>query len=340
MREPKRIRELMEVPGRFAPGALNSITDVPGVTVGQVTLSGGGAETGVTVIKQHQGNVFTERVPAAVYSGNGHTKAAGTLQIEELGELETYIAMTNTLSVSAAMEGLIRWQLADAAGLDLVSINACVMETNDCNLNDICAFHVKPEHVTEAIRAASVNVQEGAVGAGRGTMAFGLKAGIGTASRIVRARNIGEARDYTVGVLLQANFGGVLNVYGRLMQPDKPLKEYDLPRGSCSIVVATDAPLDPLQLKRLAKRAVIGMAMTGSPLYNTSGDIAIAFSAAPTVRRSYTDRTIRTVEALHNNKLDYFFEAACEAARESVYNSLTMAVPVGDAKVLDLSDRQ
>lgn len=336
MREPKRIREIMEVPGRFQPGPLNSITDIPGVTVGQVTLTGGGANTGVTVIKQHQGNVFTERVPAAVYSGNGHTKAAGTLQIEELGELETYIAMTNTLSVPAAAEGLIRWQLADAAGLDLVSINACVMETNDCHVNDICAFHVKPGHVAEAIAAAGETVEEGAVGAGRGTMAFGLKAGIGTSSRVVRSKNTGEDRDFTVGVLLQANFGGVLNVYGRLMQPDKPLREYDLPRGSCSIAVATDAPMDPLQLRRLAKRAVIGMAMTGSPLYNTSGDIAIAFSAAPTVRRSYTDRRIHSIDALHNDRLDYFFEAVCEAAREAVYNSLTMAVPVGDAAVLEL----
>ncbi len=327
MKECKRIREWMEVPGRLETGPLNSITDVPGVTVGHCTLiEGDNIRTGVTVVKPHQGNVYIMRPPAGVCAGNGHTKATGSLQIEEMGELESCIALTSTLSVGPAMQGLLDYHKADMQDCSFKSINLCVMETNDGPLNDIMGGHVRPEHVAQAAACAGTHVEEGGVGAGTGCTCFGYKGGIGTSSRVVRGVNIGEDRDFTVGVMLQANFGGNLNIYGHQL-PFPPLPTYidDSPRGSCSIVVATDAPMSDRQLRRLARRAIVGMTLTGTPLTNSSGDYAVAFSNYEKNLRNYKEERIRSIDVLSDNRINLFFEACAEAAREAVYNALCMA---------------
>jgi len=329
MKQLKRIREWMAVPGRFAPGARNSITDVPGVTVGHCTkIEGDDIRTGVTVVRPHPGNVFLKRCPAAVFSGNGHTKAAGSLQVAELGEIESHIALTSTLSVGPVMEGLIQCHRADMAGLNFRSINAFVMETNDGELSDIMGNHVRPEDVRKALDACSLDVTEGAVGAGTGDVCFGLKGGIGTSSRVIEGKHTGLGADYTLGVLVQANFGGNLNIYGRDL-PMKPLNTYEedekLARGSVSIVVATDAPLSDTQLRRVAQRAIIGIGVTGSPLGNSSGDFVLAFSNNEKNLRDFMLKKLQPVDYYPNDRINPLFECTVDATREAVYNCLCMA---------------
>ena len=333
-------REIGLAPGVFAPGTKNAITDVAGVSVGHATLNQGDAiRTGVTVIVPHQGNLFQDKVPGAVFVGNAFGKLAGSTQVDELGTIETPIGLTNTLSVGAVMEGLVRWTL-DQSGNDSVrSVNALVGETNDGGLNDIRGQHVRPQHVIDALQAATTGaVQEGSVGAGTGTQAFGWKGGIGTSSRKLDPRYGG----YTVGVLVQSNYGGVLTMggapVGKILgrysyrpagqQANGPSGKDDQGDGSCMIVVATDAPLDARDLKRLAARAVFGLARTGSSYSNGSGDFAIAFSTAADLRTRFGSSTVQPRTLLPTDGISPLFQAALEATEEAVYNSLLKATPV------------
>jgi D-aminopeptidase len=332
-----RARDLGIAPGVFQPGPLNAITDVAGVSVGHTTLNEGDhIRTGVTVVLPHPGNIFQDKVAGAVFVGNAFGKLAGSTQVDELGTIETPIALTNTMSVGAAIEGLVRWT-ADQKGNEQVrSVNALVGETNDGGLNDIRGQHVRPQHVIDAIRNASSGpVQEGSVGAGTGTEAFGWKGGIGTASRKLEARFGG----YTVGVLVQSNYGGVLMMDG--VPVGKALGRYayqpkmagaagaaageDHGDGSCMIVVATDAPIDARNLKRLAARAIFGLARTGSSYSNGSGDFAIAFSTAPDLRTRFGSAVPQARTLLPTDGVSPLFQAALEATEEAVYNSLLKA---------------
>ncbi len=348
-----RARELGLAPGVFTPGSLNAITDVAGVTVGHATLiEGDSVRTGVTVIVPHGGNVFQDKVPGAVFVGNAFGKLAGSTQVDELGTIETPVALTTTLSVGAAVEGLVRWTIDQPGNADVRSVNALVGETNDGGLNDIRGLHVRPDHVIAALRAAKGGaVEEGSVGAGTGTQAFGWKGGIGTASRKLTAQYGG----YTVGVLVQSNFGGVLTMggapIGKLLgrysyraggPPSRPggrfgevapLMENDAARadegdGSCMIVVATDAPLDARDLKRLAARAVFGLARTGSSYSNGSGEFAIAFSTAADGRTRFGSTAPRTTTLLPTDAVSPLFQATLEATEEAVYNSMLKATSV------------
>ena len=338
-----RARELGIAPGVFAPGPRNAITDVGGVSVGHTTLvQGDHIRTGVTVIVPHQGNVFQDKVPGAVFVGNAFGKLAGSTQVDELGTIETPIALTNTLSVGAVMDGLVRWTLDQPGNDNVRSVNALVGETNDGGLNDIRGQHVKPQHVLEALKSASSEaVVEGSVGAGTGTQAFGWKGGIGTSSRKLDARYGG----YTVGVIVQSNYGGVLTMNGapvgkmlgrysyqprtqaRVPAPGSPLPD-DRGDGSCMIVVATDAPLDARDLKRLAARAVYGLARTGSSYSNGSGDFAIAFSTAADLRTRFGASAAQARTLLPTDGVSPLFQAALEATEEAVYNSLLKATTV------------
>jgi D-aminopeptidase len=332
-----RARELGVAPGVFEPGPKNAITDVAGVSVGHTTLiQGDNIRTGVTVVVPHPGNVFQDKVPGAVFVGNAFGKLAGSTQVDELGTIETPIGLTNTLSVAAVMDGLVRWTL-DQPGNDTVrSVNALVGETNDGGLNDIRGQHVRPQHVIEALKAATTGaVPEGSVGAGTGTQAFGWKGGIGTSSRKLEARYGG----YTIGVLVQSNYGGVLAMggapIGRLLgryayrpagqQANGPTGQQDYGDGSCMIVVATDAPLDARDLKRVAARAVYGLARTGSSFSNGSGEFAIAFSTAPDLRTRFGSTTPQPRTLLPTDGISPLFQAVLEATEEAVDNSLLKA---------------
>jgi len=360
-----RARDLGLKPGVFEPGPLNAITDVAGVTVGQTTLiEGDNVRTGVTVVVPHAGNVFQDKVPGAVFVGNAFGKLAGSTQVDELGTIETPVALTNTLSVGAAIEGLVRWTLDQPGNEQVRSVNALVGETNDGGLNDIRGQHVKPEHVIAALRTATRGpVTEGSVGAGTGTQAFSWKGGIGTSSRRLDARYGG----YTLGVLVQTNFGGVLTMGGApvgkllgkyayqpparalLREPGvgnrEPLKNREarnaapgsrLPvpesieqgDGSCMIIVATDAPVDARDLQRIAARAVFGLARTGSSFSNGSGDFAIAFSTVPGLRTRFGSTTPQARTLLPTDGISPLFEAVLEATEEAVYNSLLRATTV------------
>ena len=331
-----RARELGIAPGVFQPGPLNAITDVAGVRVGHKTLiEGDHVRTGVTAVVPHTGNVFQDKVPGAVFVGNAFGKLAGSTQVDELGTIETPIALTNTLSVGAAVEGLVRWTIDQPGNENVRSVNALVGETNDGGLNDIRGQHVRPEHVIEAVKAAATGaVQEGSVGAGTGTQAFGWKGGIGTSSRKLEARFGG----YTVGVLVQSNYGGVLTIdgmpvgkaLGRYSYQPKPTAQMDNDHGdgSCMIVVATDAPLDARDLKRLAARAVFGLARTGSSFSNGSGEFAIAFSTAPDLRTRFGSAAVQPRTLLPTDGVSPLFQATLEATEEAVYNSLFKATPV------------
>lgn len=326
-----RAREFGLVVGVLAPGPLNAITDVAGVKVGQVTLiEGRDVRTGVTAILPHGGNIFQDKVPAAISVGNGYGKLTGVTQVMELGTLETPVVLTNTLSVPTAADAVIDWTLGLAGNERVASVNPVVGETNDGWLNDIRGRHVTKAHILEAIRSAAEGpVAEGAVGAGAGTTCFDYKGGIGTASR-----RLPEARGgYTVGVLVQTNFGGVLTIRG------VPFDRKDAgvgaaaagPNpggdGSCMIVVATDAPLDARNLERLAKRALLGIARTGGYFSNGSGDYAIAFSTAASARVPHraAERT-RTTTVLRDDAVSPLFQAAAEASEEAILNSLFKAV--------------
>ncbi len=319
-----RARDLGITPGAGTPGPLNALTDVAGVRVGHTTIvAGDTVRTGVTAIVPHGDNVYEEKVPGAVFVGNAFGKLAGSTQIEELGTIETPIVLTNTLSVGTAIEAVVDWTLRQRGNEDVRSVNAVVGETNDGGLNDIRGFHVTREHVLAAIDgAAGGPVAEGAVGAGTGTVAFGWKGGIGTASRVVPQAN----DTWTVGVLVQSNYGG------RLTMDGVPVWKELTPRGrenasadgSCMIVVATDAPVDARNLRRLAARAIYALARTGSSYSNGSGDFAIAFSTHPALRRrGLAAPQLRTT--LPNNAMSGLFEAVLEATEEAVYNSLLKA---------------
>jgi D-aminopeptidase len=328
-----RARDLGLAPGVFDTGALNAITDVSGVAVGHVTLHEGDAvRTGVTVVVPHPGNVFQDKVAGAVFVGNAFGKLAGSTQVDELGTIETPVVLTNTLSVGAAVEGVAQWTLAQEGNADVRSVNALVGETNDAGLNDIRGLHVRPDHVVNAIRAArSGAVPEGSVGAGTGTQAFGWKGGIGTSSRRLASRYGG----YVVGVLVQSNFGGVLTMGGAPVGRELGRYSYapsagqeEAGDGSCMIVVATDAPLDARDLKRLAARAVFGLARTGSSFSNGSGDYAIAFSTHADLRSPFGVSLPRARTVLPTDAVSPLFQAALEATEEAVYNSLLQATSV------------
>lgn len=331
--ERARARDLGAAPGVLPTGALNAITDVDGVRVGHVTLTEGETiRTGVTAVLPHGGDLYMDKVPAAVAVGNGFGKLMGVTQIRELGEIETPVILTNTLSVPAGAEGVIGWTLDQEGHEGIVSVNAVVGETNDSRLNDIRARAVTPDHVREAIEIAAAGpVAEGAVGAGTGTVAFGWKGGIGTSSRALPASLGG----YTVGVLVQSNFGGVLSVDG--VKAGEALGQYylkeqldsDRADGSIMIVVATDAPLDDRNLERLAHRALAGLARTGASMTNGSGDYVIAFSTAEPVRRTPARRQgVESYAKLGNDRVSPLFQAVIEATEEAILNSLFMAESV------------
>ncbi|THH39768.1 DmpA family aminopeptidase [Neolewinella litorea] len=321
-----RPRDLGVQLGVMAPGPLNAITDVAGVRVGHTTLiEGDSIRTGVTAILPHGEDLYQQKVPAAIYLGNGYGKLAGYSQVRELGELETPIVLTNTLSVPTAMSALVTACLRDNP--DVQSVNAVVGETNDGYLNDIRGRHVTEADVLAALQnAADGPVPEGNVGAGTGTSCFGWKGGIGTTSRRL-PESLG---DYTVGVLVQTNFGGVLQIGGVPVGPllgqyyfrDELESHAD---GSCMIVVATDAPLGPRNLERLAKRAMLGLARTGGIASNGSGDYVIAFSTAPENRIRTDGGRTRTVTEMSNGAVSPLFLAAIEATEEAIINSLFAA---------------
>ena len=331
--ERPRARDLGVAPGILPPGPLNAITDVEGVRVGQVTLVEGDAvRTGVTAILPHGGHLYQDKVPAAVAVGNGYGKLMGVTQIRELGEIETPLVLTNTLSVPEAAAGVIAWTLAQPGNENVRSVNAVVGETNDGYLNDIRRRVVQPAHVITAIETATGGpVDEGAVGAGTGTVAFGWKGGIGTSSRRL-PEHLGG---YTVGVLVQTNYGGVLQIDG--VPVGERLGQYYLKSaldggdadGSIMIVVATDAPLSDRNLERLAHRAFLGLARTGTPMTNGSGDYALAFSTAEGVRRTPERRaTLAPGAELPNDRVSPLFQATVEATEEAIYNALFRAETV------------
>ncbi len=334
LNERPRARQIGITIGILPPGEHNAITDVPGVLVGHHTLvAGTDTRTGVTAILPHGGNVFQQKVPAAIVVGNGFGKLLGTTQVEELGLLETPVVLTNTLSAFAAADALVGYTLEQEGNQDVRSVNPVVGETNDGYLNDIRARRVRAEHVLAAIHAAKNGpVSEGSIGAGTGTRCFGFKGGIGTASR----RLPKAAGGYNLGVLVQSNFGGVLSVGGAPV--GKELGRYylkdlaDSPGqegGSCMIVVATDAPLDARQLKRLARRALLGLAAVGSPMTHGSGDYVIAFSTHPGVRVPYAQRNpVETRPVLGDPALSPLFQATREATEEAILNSLFRATTV------------
>jgi D-aminopeptidase len=326
----KRARDLGIAPGVLPVGQWNAITDVRGVMVGHVTLiEGADIRTGVTAILPHGGNLFQDKVPAAIVVGNGFGKLAGFTQVEELGEIETPVVLTNTLSVPRAMEALIDWALAQKGNEQVRSVNAVVGETNDGVLNDVRKMAVTKEHVLQAIqKAASGPVAEGCVGAGTGTICFGWKGGIGTSSRLL-PKALGG---YTLGALVQTNFGGILQMDG--IPAGKKLGRYYLKDqledasadGSAMIILATDAPLPDRNLKRLARRALAGLARTGASLSNGSGDYVIAFSTAEEVRRTPARRNgIESYLELSNDRISPLFQSAIESTEEAIYNSLCMA---------------
>ena len=327
--ERPRMREFGIETGTMKTGEWNSITDVPGVRVGQVTLiEGQDIRTGVTAILPHGGNIYQEKVPAAVYIANAYGKLMGSTQVEELGNLETPIILTNTLSVPTAGDAVIDYILSLPGNERVGSVNPVVGETNDGWLNDIRGRHVKKAHVLEAIKnAKSGPVEEGSVGAGTGTICFRFKGGIGTSSRVLPE----ERGGYTVGVLVQTNFGGIFQINGYPL--GEKLREYmgkfgteDLPEGSCMVVVATDAPLDSRNLKRLAKRALLGIVRTGGYYSGGSGDYAIAFSTAEGLRvPARSESRTMTIEVLRNNQMSRLFLAAAEACEEAILNSMFKA---------------
>ena len=324
-----RARDLGIEIGVFKTGKFNAITDVNGVMVGHVTLiSGKEIRTGVTAILPHPGNIFQQKVPAAIYIGNGFGKLTGYSQVEELGNIETPIILTNTLSVPTASDGLISYTLQQPGNEEIRSVNPVIGETNDGRLNDIRGRHIREEHVIEAIQnAAGGPVAEGNVGAGTGTICFGYKGGIGTASRKI-PESLGG---YTIGVLVQTNFGGVLEIDGVPVgkeldkYPYRNLIEMDAD-GSCMIVVITDAPLDARNLKRLAKRGIMGLAKTGGIASNGSGDYVIACSTAKENLIAYSDSTMFHVNrVLRNDAMTPLFMATIEATEEAIINSLFTA---------------
>lgn len=333
-----RARDLGLRPGMYEAGPHNAITDIDGVRVGHVTIMEGDTiRTGVTAILPHGGNLFHDKVVGAVFVGNAFGKLAGALQVRELGTIETPIVLTNTLNVAAGIAGVVDWTLAQPGNGDVRSVNALVGETNDGGLNDIRSRRVSAADVRAAIETATAGpVAEGSVGAGTGTRAFGWKGGIGTSSRRVPAAGEG----YTVGVLVQTNYGGELTMggapVGRALHAARrasraasgPAVAQADGDGSCMIVVATDAPLDARDLERLAARALFGLGRTGASYSNGSGDFAIAFSTARGPRGADGAAAPVTRSILPTDAVSPLFQAALEATEEAVYNSLLRATTV------------
>jgi D-aminopeptidase len=332
-----RARDLGIEPGACPPGPLNAITDVEGVRVGHFTLiDGDQVHTGVTAVLPHGGNLFQEKVPGAVFVGNAFGKLAGSTQVEELGTIETPVVLTNTLAVGTAVEAVVAYTLAQQGNENVVSVNAVVGETNDSGLSDIRRMPLRREHILSAITAARGGaVPEGSVGAGTGTQCFGWKGGIGTASRVLPKRFGG----YTLGVLVQANFGGLLMVTGAPVgkalghnpfaaDARRSEKTERGTAGSCMIVVATDAPIDARDLRRLAARAIFGMGRTGASYSHSSGDFAIAFSTAPELRVRHGSREPQTRTILPSEAVSPLFQAALECTEEAILNALLQATPV------------
>lgn len=336
-----RARSLGVAPGVFQPGTHNAITDVAGVRVGHSTVIGDSVRTGVTAILAHDQNPYFERVPAALHVGNAFGKLVGATQLRELGELETPILLTCTLCVWKAADAMVEWMLHRPEMSEVRSLSPVVGETNDGGLNAIRSRPITPAHVRQALEGATTGpVAEGAVGAGTGTSAFGWKGGIGTSSRVLPTSLGG----FTVGVLVQSNYGGVLQIMGAPVGKELGRYAYqnvqrqdgaDEERGdgSIMIVVATDAPLSPHNLERLAARAMLGLGRTGSSGSNGSGDYVLAFSTAASVRRSLVRpgqgaKPTRTVDDLTNDAISPLFQAVIEATEEAVYNSMFMAQSV------------
>lgn len=326
----KRARDYGIEIGILRTGSNNAITDVPGVKVGHVTLiEGESVRTGVTAILPHDGNIFQQKVPAGIFVGNGFGKLTGYTQVEELGNLETPVVLTNTLSVPVAAAAVIEYTLRQPGNEGVTSVNAVVGETNDARINDVRGRNITTEHVLEAIsNAAGGPVAEGSVGAGTGTVCFGFKGGIGTSSRVLPATRGG----YTVGVLVQTNYGGILHVNG--VPVGQELGRYSFRTtaseyredGSCMIVVMTDAPLTSRNLKRLGSRAFAGMMRTGSSGSNSSGDYVIAVSTAEELRIPYSsDSMYEQWREIRNDEMDLLFQAAAEATEEAIINSLFAA---------------
>ena len=323
----ERPREKGIIFGVLPTGTLNAITDVPGVKVGHFTkIEGDNIRTGVTAILPHGGNIFQQKVPAAIYVGNGFGKLAGVTQVQELGNIETPIILTNTLSVAAGIEGTVRYSLEQNENAQ--SVNAVVGETNDGYLNDIRGMHISPEEVIQTIKSAqSGKVEEGNVGAGTGTVCFGWKGGIGTASRKL-PESLGG---YTVGILVQTNFGGNLQIDGVAVGEKMgkyPFRDaMEKSDGSCMIVVATDAPVLERNLERMAKRAMMGLAKTGGIASNGSGDYVVAFSTAEGLRIPYSAKsgTLENTEFIRNDDMSSLFMAVIEATEEAIINSLFAA---------------
>ena len=355
-----RARDLGIAVGIFSPGPLNAITDVAGVLVGHATVTEGDrVNTGVTAIRSHGGSLYHDRVPAAIHVGNGFGKLLGVTQVRELGELETPILLTCTLCVWKAADAMVEWALEQPGMEQVGSLNAVVGETNDGGPNDIRTRPITPAHVREAIESATSGpVEEGSVGAGRGTRAFGWKGGIGTSSRVL-PESLGG---FTVGVLVQSNFGGILTMAGAPVgrelgrysfrgaveggaqdqgpevDDDGGGSDIDEGQGSIMVVVATNAPLSPPKLERLAKRAIMGLARTGSFASNGSGDYVIAFSTAEGVRREPGEEWTESIE-VPNDRMSALFEGAAEATQEAIYNSLLKATTVsGMGRTADAID--
>lgn len=322
-------RDLGIAPGILSPGPHNAITDVDGVLVGHVTLtSGTNINTGATAILPHKGNLYRDRVPAGFHQGNGYGKFAGSTQIIELGELETPIILTNTLSVPQGMEAAISWTLKQPGNEEVKSVNAVVGETNDGFLNDIRGRHLRATDIEKAITSAKAgHVEQGSVGAGRGTISFGWKGGIGTSSR----RLPNELGGFTLGVLVQTNYGGILRVDGTPV--GQMLGQYFMKEvvdkgdadGSIIVVIATDAPLSDRNLKRLASRAMLAIGRTGSPVTNGSGDYIVAFSTHESVRRN---QNTPPSDGLANSQMSPLFQAAVETTEEAILNALFKATTV------------
>jgi len=339
--QKKRARDYGIRIGILNTGRNNAITDVPGVKVGHVTIiKGDSVNTGVTAILPYSGNIFQNKVPAAIYIGNGFGKLTGYPQVEELGNIETPIILTNTLSVPTAADALIDYTLQFPENKSVKSVNPVVGETNDGGLNDIRSRVITKENVLKAISNADTGaVKEGNVGAGRGTSCLGFKGGIGTSSRKLP----GSRGGYTIGVLVQTNFGGILQINGMPVGIElekykfRGIKDEYKEDGSCMIVIMTDAPLSPKNLKRVAARSMFGIAKTGGIASNSSGDFAIAVSTAKDIRIPYsTDSMYEESKVLRNDNLDILFEAVIEATEEAIVNSLFAAETItgkGNVKV-------
>ncbi|SHH19926.1 D-aminopeptidase [Caloranaerobacter azorensis DSM 13643] len=328
MKGQKRIRDYCVIIGELKPGEKNAITDVKGVKVGHVTLNNGSVKTGVTAILPHEGNIFKDKVIASSHVINGFGKTIGTIQIEELGTIETPIILTNTLSVGLATDALIEYMLKENEdiGFTTGTVNPVVCECNDGYLNDIRGRYVKKEHVFEAIQNADVEFEEGAVGAGAGMSCYGLKGGIGSSSRQIELDN----RTYTVGILVLSNFGRKEDLtingirIGKMISEKNKVKCNESDKGSIIVILATDIPMTSRQLKRISRRAVIGLNRTGSYMGNGSGEIVIGFTTSNRISH-YEKEATTNIKMFNENKIDVVFRAVAEATEEAILNSLICA---------------